>query len=211
MNFFPGQAVIFNRDCRSALLQFNDVPASWANKYSEPRENYTPQMNMGVSKNSGTPKCMVYNGKPFKLDNLGYHHLRKHPYRNIPPQKTLTNMTDWAGRFSPLFFMFGDKTKAIIHLHPWLFFQPVMLVFRGVDLNLPRVVFLDRWISFFFLNVGEKTHETFWTLWCNVDVEMSIFFLWASLEEVSAAWMLEASNCQQKGDAWHLKKTRVLP
>ena len=27
---FPGQAVIFNRDCRSALLQFNDVPASWA-------------------------------------------------------------------------------------------------------------------------------------------------------------------------------------
>ena len=36
---------------------------------------------MGVSKNSGTPKCMVYNGKPFKMDdNLGYHHLRKHPY-----------------------------------------------------------------------------------------------------------------------------------
>ena len=26
---------------------------------------------MGVSKNSGTPKCMVYNGKPFKMDNLG--------------------------------------------------------------------------------------------------------------------------------------------
>jgi len=22
-------------------------------------------------KNSGTPKCMVYSGKPFKMDNLG--------------------------------------------------------------------------------------------------------------------------------------------
>ena len=26
---------------------------------------------MGVSKNCGTPKCIVYNGKPFKMDNLG--------------------------------------------------------------------------------------------------------------------------------------------
>ena len=25
----------------------------------------------GVSKNSGTPKWIVYNGKPFKMDDLG--------------------------------------------------------------------------------------------------------------------------------------------
>ena len=29
------------------------------------------ETHVGVSKNSGTPKCMVYNGKPFKMDNLG--------------------------------------------------------------------------------------------------------------------------------------------
>ena len=26
---------------------------------------------MGVSKNSGTPKWMVYNGNPYKMDDLG--------------------------------------------------------------------------------------------------------------------------------------------
>ena len=26
---------------------------------------------MGVSKNRGTPKWMVYNGKPYKMDDLG--------------------------------------------------------------------------------------------------------------------------------------------
>ena len=28
-------------------------------------------IHVGISKNRGTPKCMVYNGKPFKMDNLG--------------------------------------------------------------------------------------------------------------------------------------------
>jgi len=38
---------------------------------------------MGVSKNSGTPKWMVYNGKLFKMDEfLGYHYFRKHQYVN---------------------------------------------------------------------------------------------------------------------------------
>ena len=37
---------------------------------------------MGVSKNSGTPKWMVYNGKPNQNGWFGgkTHHLRKHPY-----------------------------------------------------------------------------------------------------------------------------------
>ena len=38
---------------------------------------------MGVSKNSGTPKWMVYNGKPYEqMDDLGgkTHYFRKHPY-----------------------------------------------------------------------------------------------------------------------------------
>ena len=32
---------------------------------------------MGVSKNRGTPKWMVYNGKPYQMDD--YHYFRKHP------------------------------------------------------------------------------------------------------------------------------------
>jgi len=36
---------------------------------------------IGVSKNRGTPKWMVYNGKPlFKWMIWGYHYFRKHPY-----------------------------------------------------------------------------------------------------------------------------------
>ena len=36
---------------------------------------------MGVSKNRGTPKWMVYNGKLYKNGWFGgYHYLRKHPY-----------------------------------------------------------------------------------------------------------------------------------
>ena len=36
---------------------------------------------MGVSKNSGTPKWMVFNGKPIKMDDLGGkpHYFRKPP------------------------------------------------------------------------------------------------------------------------------------
>ena len=36
---------------------------------------------MGVSKNSGIPKWMVYNGKPYQNGMIwGYHYFRKHPY-----------------------------------------------------------------------------------------------------------------------------------
>jgi len=36
---------------------------------------------MGVSKNRGTPKWMVYNGKPEKKWMIwGYHYFQKHPY-----------------------------------------------------------------------------------------------------------------------------------
>ena len=36
---------------------------------------------MGVSKNGGTPKWMVYNGKPYYNGMIwGYHHFRKHPH-----------------------------------------------------------------------------------------------------------------------------------
>ena len=41
---------------------------------------------MGVSKNRGTPKWMVYNGKPSlkKWMIWGYHYFRKHPYTLYP-------------------------------------------------------------------------------------------------------------------------------
>ena len=36
---------------------------------------------MGVSKNRGTPKWMVYNGKPLLKSMIwGYHDFWKHPY-----------------------------------------------------------------------------------------------------------------------------------
>ena len=38
-------------------------------------------INMGVSKNRDTPKCMVYNGKPYWNGMIwGYPYFRKHPY-----------------------------------------------------------------------------------------------------------------------------------
>ena len=38
--------------------------------------------NMGVSKNRGTPKWMIYNGNPYYIKWMiwGYHHFRKPPY-----------------------------------------------------------------------------------------------------------------------------------
>ena len=47
---------------------------------------------MGVSKNRGTPKWMVYNGRPHWNGWFGgYHYFRKHPYTfqktNISPSK----------------------------------------------------------------------------------------------------------------------------
>jgi len=43
---------------------------------------------MGVSKNGGTPKWMVYNGKPyFLMDDLGVpHYFWKHPYEKHSSQ-----------------------------------------------------------------------------------------------------------------------------
>ena len=57
------------------------------------RPNYKAQL--GVSKNSGTPKWMIYNGNPlFKWmiwgENMGKtHHLRKHPVG--PPETFKSN------------------------------------------------------------------------------------------------------------------------
>ena len=47
---------------------------------------------MGVSKNRGAPKWMVYNGKPyFLMDDLGRntHYFRKHPYGFSPEKKKI--------------------------------------------------------------------------------------------------------------------------
>ena len=39
---------------------------------------------MGVSKNRGTPKWMVYNGKPYKKGMIwAYHYFWKRPYIRI--------------------------------------------------------------------------------------------------------------------------------
>ena len=52
--------------------------------------------HMGVSKNSGTPKWMVYNGKSlFKWLIWGYHYFRKHPY-NLVHQKYKTAMSPFS-------------------------------------------------------------------------------------------------------------------
>ena len=48
---------------------------------------------LGVSKNQGTPKWMVYNGKTLLKGMIwGYHHFRKHPFR-FPGVKL------WGGKF----------------------------------------------------------------------------------------------------------------
>ena len=54
------------------------VTIQWIITYN-PTIYYIPYM--GVSKNRGTPKWMVYNGKPLlKWMIWGYHYFRKHPY-----------------------------------------------------------------------------------------------------------------------------------
>ena len=42
--------------------------------------------HMGVSNNRGTPKWMVYEENPIKMDDLGgNHYFWKHPYKNGKP------------------------------------------------------------------------------------------------------------------------------
>ena len=38
------------------------------------------EIYLGVSKNSGTPKWMVYRENPIRIDDLGYHYFWKHPF-----------------------------------------------------------------------------------------------------------------------------------
>ena len=56
--------------------------------------------DMGVSKNRGTPKWMVYNGNPIKLDDLGVP-LFSETSICVPFQKT-------TGAFSGSVSIFGD-------------------------------------------------------------------------------------------------------
>ena len=44
-------------------------------------ETLSEILHMGVSKNRGTPKWMVFNGKSYKNGMIwGYHYFRKHPH-----------------------------------------------------------------------------------------------------------------------------------
>ena len=61
---------------------------------------------MGISKNRGTPKWMVYNGKPIKWMIWGYPYFRKHP--NVSP-KIPCFLLKMSGHF-PCFFL-GSHTS----------------------------------------------------------------------------------------------------
>ena len=51
-------------------------------KYMKESHSLTKR-HIGVSKNCGTPKWMVYNGKPYSNWWFGgYHHFRKHPHQS---------------------------------------------------------------------------------------------------------------------------------
>ena len=60
---------------------------------------------MGVSKNSGTQKWMVYNGKPYlQMDDLRgkTRYFRKHPYLSIPKTQLIV-----------LYFLGSNPPKAL--------------------------------------------------------------------------------------------------
>ena len=58
-------------------------------------------VHMGVSKNRGTPKWMVYNGKPYKMDNLG-----------VPPFLETSISNSWTGNnFRSMFGREENGTK----------------------------------------------------------------------------------------------------
>ena len=72
-------------------------PTSWWfqpiwKKYA--RQNRSiPKVHMGVSKNSGTPKWMVYTGNPYQNGWFGgkTHYFRKHPYMDEHKKIVETN------------------------------------------------------------------------------------------------------------------------
>ena len=80
---------------------FRRLPSpSCSNKTSEfPSDSHFPifpdrfpDPHIGVSKNRGTPKWMVYNGKTLlKWMIWGYHHFRKHPHGTFDFQSLLPN------------------------------------------------------------------------------------------------------------------------
>ena len=94
---------------------------------------------MGVSKNLGTSKWMVYNGKPYlKWMIWGEHHFRKHPYFTMLPVMA-ANLCGWTclANFSicgwkPVICQ--ERLRSLISQHQ------VMLFMKG-DPDAPRCGF----------------------------------------------------------------------
>ena len=85
------------------------------------------QMYMGVSKNSGSPKWMVYNGKPgtlLKWMIWGYHYFWKPPYIgniSIPTELDSFQVKFLSSQNSPEFQM--NYTPENQHGYPKLWFR----------------------------------------------------------------------------------------
>ena len=58
-----------SQKCLRVTNMASSIPI--ANKITSEFNENTAHRSMGVSKNSGTPKWMVYNGNPMKMDDLG--------------------------------------------------------------------------------------------------------------------------------------------
>ena len=115
---------------------------------------------MGVSKNRGTPKWMVYNGKPYYIKWLiwGYHYFRKHPYGHF-----IKKTSPWSGC---VFWSFFVVSSWKILTWP----VPVLLVTHTIH---ELYIFIHLWHKS-MVNVGRYSiHGILWvrTLFCWVVLE----------------------------------------
>ena len=104
----------------------------------------------GVSQNGGTPKWMVYSGKPYlKCMIWGYHHLRKHPYK-------YTDGFFWVGYFSIHFRHFHQGAPKSRFDPPELQ-APVLCERRPLHLPIGKELAAEK--SIFFLKIYEKLDQ----------------------------------------------------
>ena len=134
-----------------------------------------PFVDMDVSKNRGTPKWMVYNGKPLLKWMIWRAHpyFRKHPHGTIGINGVSDSFEQFHSRMSDLRSaielpeVFGTKVQSLPYFHQRFsyFLKPVIYVISRYGLKLV-------WISVVTRFPREKRRSSKWkqyskTVWGN--------------------------------------------
>ena len=97
--------------------------------------SFMSSIYMGVSKNRGTPKWMVYRENPIKMDDLGYPYFWKHPHGLIGwiSHEWTSDSTIRTELVQILFINCTQNVDAIIWYQCRMNISPVLLVFMTLD------------------------------------------------------------------------------